>query len=387
MFEIIINNTGFWFNLAIPFVVSIFLLITNKEFILKEFAIQFLAITLILIGSYFLLFSTTTDLVDNEVYNGKIVKIIKEEPYDYNYDCSTKTCDSTGNCRTIQKTCTSTEPEKRYIVTSNKEKINISKLEWNISKNDFRAKETKTYRSNQTSFSKLRGEGDIWIVIPNKQIPTSVEHSYINYVVVAKHNIVNRKALESDINYHINEKTLLPYPTLYSNKYGATLLNRVIDTTNSGLASSYLKELNMVAMRVGKSKQANPIIYITNQGRDFKNILETYYKGGKKNDTILILGVDDKKDIVWADSISWSKTVDFSINIGNVFTDSKFNLNEVDKIVSTFENSIVKYYIRKPMEEFKYLSENITLPIGWQVFIFLLNVITSFFLFRYFLKN
>ena len=40
MVSIILANFGFWFNLAIPVMIALYLAFTHKEYIWKEFGIQ-----------------------------------------------------------------------------------------------------------------------------------------------------------------------------------------------------------------------------------------------------------------------------------------------------------------------------------------------------------
>ena len=451
IFDILIYNWGFILNLLIPIFVILFLKLTNKKYSLDEFVIQAGVTILYLIATYYILFSTTTDLKDVEYWGGKVEKIVKEEKYEYTYDCSYQNCTGSGSnrtCRTVHKTCTATEPEKRYIKTSNNEKIDISISQWNKAKFDFSATERKMHRSNQTSYSKLKGEGDIWNSYPKVILPTSVSHSYINLVVAAKDNVLNENVLQTDIDLAIKDGVLKEYPTLKTLKYGETQLNRIIDTTGKINVKKYEELLNKMSVEVGKSKQANPIIYFTNQGRDFKHLLKSYWKGAKKNDVVLILGINSEAKILWSDSISWSKNTDFDIEAGMGFEDfninefkgdvktikkeiktksnmkldmkfigkdlaenGKLNLSNVsklkpvsdrnntikivnekitvneNKIINRFKEIIIKYYVRKPMKEFEYLKENISLDLKWQIFIFVLNFIISFFLALYMLRN
>ena len=81
--------------------------------------------------------------------------------------------------------------------------------------------------------------------------------------------------------------SLVDYPKEYKGKWGESLLPRVIDRANAlgstGL-SNWTKGLDLVAAKHGKSKQMNPIIYITNELPDFKYVLEAYWNKAKKND-------------------------------------------------------------------------------------------------------
>lgn len=454
MWSIVIYNWGFILNMLIPIFAMVYLKSTNKEYSVKEFIIQSIATIIYLTGTYYILFSTTTDIRDHEFWNGEVSEFVKEERYEENYDCSTTKCKGSGEnrtCRKVKKTCKRYIPEKRYIITTNDEKISFSKSKWIDINNVFHAKETSKYRSRQTSSSRLRGEGDIWRAYPksNDNLATSVSHSYLNYIVAANKNVLNQKSLKSDIDISIKEGSLREYPITHEHRFGMTQLNRIIDTTGLINIDKYRELLDQVSIRVGKLKQANPILYFTNQPRSFKYLLESYWKGAKKNDVILIIGINSENKIVWTDSISWTKNTDFTVETTIGFEDFNINLFSGDKLIQTedikknksmnldmkllakgitenpsnlnisnlkklkpvsdnsesiekqsiisivknnqiierFEMLIIKEYERKSMKEFEYLKENISIEWYWQLFVFILNGVISFFISRYMLMN
>jgi len=65
LFEIVFANFGFWFNFALPVASAAYLAMTHKEYIWKEFGIQAGSTFVFVVAVYSLLFSTTTDLIDN----------------------------------------------------------------------------------------------------------------------------------------------------------------------------------------------------------------------------------------------------------------------------------------------------------------------------------
>lgn len=67
-------------------------------------------------------------------------------------------------------------------------------------------------------------------------------------------------------------------------------------------------------------------------------------------------------------------------NLKNINTDFK-------DILKTFNNGITNSYVRKPMKEFEYLKENITLEWYWQLFILIGNIGISGFIMYKFLNN
>ena len=124
--HIIFNNFGFWINLLIPIGVGLYLLLTNKEFILKEFFIQIGLTLSILMLSYYILFSTTTDLMDTEVYNSRVKEFTYYESWTEEYT-ETYSCGSSKKPRTCRRTRTRFHPKYYEILTSTNEHIEIPK--------------------------------------------------------------------------------------------------------------------------------------------------------------------------------------------------------------------------------------------------------------------
>ena len=381
MFDIIISNFGFWFNIIIPVTFTAYLAFTHKDYVWEEFGIQ-TAASLVYAGiMYALLFSTTADLMDREYWNGKVNQFNYYEEWTELVHYTEEVCSGSGknrSCRTVYKTRHDYHAPYWEIKTSNDETLSINKNQYAKAEKKFGATEKKLFRSGQISV----GDGNLFYVQPNKIIPASVAHSYINYVTAAKQTVIKKTVSEDKINILVKNKKLRPYPIGYDGPYGNNLLDRVIDTTGTANVKKLLEDLDLVSVEIGKSHQANPIIYITDLDRTFVAALEHYWNKAKKNDIVLVLGVDTLGNIQWSDVIAWTNNSDFYVDISNKFK----NMN-VNDVIPTFKDLIIKEYKRKPMEEFAYLKENITLEWYWQLFIIIGNIIMCFFITRAFLTN
>jgi len=385
MIEIIYSNFGFWINLLIPITVAIYLTITNKEYIYKELIIQIIATFTYLSLIFLLLFSTTTDLIDTQYFNGKAKKIeFYEEWTELRVHTESYECGSSDNHKTCTRTVTEHihHPKKWHILTTNDEKIKITKDEYKKAKLDFGVKKEYISRINKIS----TGDGNKYVATPNIIIPTSVAHTYINYVTAAKDNVIHTKISKDDMKLFISENKLHKYPPLSKDKYGAKKLLRIIDDSNRSDAQSMQDKLDLFCAKYSKTKQVNPLIYITKQDRSFKTYLETYWNKGKKNDATLILGVDANGKVLYSDVIAWTNNTDFIVDCQNSFKGLNVK-NDAIKLVDIFQNLILSEYERKPMEEFSYLKENITLQWYWQLLIILGNLVISYMITRYFLTN
>lgn len=383
MFEIIATNFGFWFNFAIPVVIALYLAMTHREYIWKEFGIQVGATFAYVAIIYSLLFYTTTDLMDKEYWNGKVSKFEYYEEWKEGVTYTeTYSCGTSYKPRTCTRTKTRIDYHPPYyrIITSNGEKISINKGQYFAAAREFGHKEKDLYRSGQVSF----GDGDMYYSYPNKIIPTSVGHSYENYVKASKLNVIKEKQNKQITEQMVKKGLIRPYPETYVAEYGTHKLNRIIDTTGTSNIKALREKLDTYSTMLGKTKQVNPMIYITNQDRTFKAFLKSAWDGAKKNDAILVLGVDDQGTIQWSDVIAWTNKTDFEVECRNGFEGM---VVKDDEVVTKFSKLIREHYVRKPYEEFEYLKENIELDWYWQLLIFLGNVGLSGFIFYKLLNN
>lgn len=375
MFDIILSNYGVWFNLLIPVFIGIYLLITHKEMSWVEFGIQVGLTSAFVLGIYTLMFSVTTNLVDSEQWNGRVTKAVYYEGYEYEYDCSYESCTGSGKdevCVTIPKTCEDWSPPD-WVSYSTVGSFNITKSQYLKYSDKYGSIEKNINHYDQTITSQLKGEGDKWISTVSELLPVSLTKSYENFVVAANVNVINTRASEVEILLLKKEGKLKEYPIKYRDIFGTPHQRRVIDTTNTINVRDWQRIFDELAYKVGMTKQANPIVYITDEGRDFKYILEAYWKGAKKNDIVLILGVSGGK-VVWSDVIAWTNNTDFMIEIQN---NSNFEVQDGLISAETLLSKINQYYTRKPMKEFEYLKENITLDWKWQLLIFAANLLLS----------
>lgn len=379
MLSILLNNFFIWTNIVLVLIFILYQLIVNKKYDIKEFFIQ-LSITIVFIFSAMsAFFYFGTDLMQKEILNGHVKEFVYEEPWTESYDCSYESCstDSKGkqHCHTVHKTCTTRHRANYFILNSTNNKIHINSLNFKNAQYDFGVHEIDTYRSGQTSMSKMAGEGDIWKSIPIRIIPTAETHTYSNYLIGSENTI---RKHSGKVLYEIES---YPYPK--ESKYGCISLKRVLGVYEPTLDI----KMAILANSVGEDKQINPLIYIVSSDKkDFKESLMISWKSGQKNDSVLILGVDKNGSISWSDNLNWSSNQRFGIEMERNFD----NLNiysDQNIIVSTYKDIIMKYWTRLSMEDtYGYLKYEIDIPIYLQLILILLNLILNFFIFRYFNK-
>jgi len=377
MFELLLNNFFLWANILIVVIFTLYQLINNKQISLKEFFIQIVVTIVSLSIIMFLIIKFGMNISQKEILNTTVDKFVYEEPWTEEYDCSEEVCstDSSGNksCHTVTKTCYTRHDSLFYIVDTDRDHINISRSAYKNAVKDFGSYEKKMNRYSQEFYSKQKGEGDIWYSIPDIVIPVAKYHRYLNYILGSEETIQKYKGEKK---YNV-----LPYPKIHNGRYGTIEVNRVIGYSNFELE----KQMDLLNADLGKIKQINAFLYVTDKPRDFKDSLVIAWKGGNKNDSILILGVDKKGNVIWSDSINWSDNEKYGIMLEKSF--NGLNIND-NKIVNTYKDIILKYWKRLSMEEkYGYLKTEIEIPWYYQVLIILFNLTLNFFLYRYFLKN
>ena len=198
--------------------------------------------------------------------------------------------------------------------------------------------------------------------------PVSASHSYTNYIKAAPDSLFRKQGLVEQY-----QKVLPNYPGQIYDYYR---INRFVTVGVGGFdTKAWNKGLSELNARVGAPKQANVIVVLTNQQSDkYYHALRQHWLGGKKNDIVVVLGVEDRK-INWAHIMSWSKSDLFNIKL----RDALLELGEVEreKVLALTEANVVKHFQRKPMSDFEYLESSITPTTGQLFWAMLINLLIS----------
>jgi len=181
--------------------------------------------------------------------------------------------------------------------------------------------------------------------------PTSTTHSYTNYVKASPGSLFRHQGL--------SEKYATSIPTYPQNVYDYYRLDRLV-TVGMSLpdAKDWNEDLSRINAELGHPKQVNVIVVLVqNKPDDWYYALEESWIGGKKNDAILIVSVDSQMKPQWASVMAWTTNETFKIKLRDDIMDEQI----VDRqtIVRTLETNVAKYYARKPMKDFEYLSSQI----------------------------
>lgn len=373
MLDILLNNYLLLINILLPFGIGLYFVLTHKEYSLKEFGIQVSLTTVILIGAFYLGYNVN-DVYTKSYKTTDIKKFVYEESwtervtYSESYKCGKNTCHRT-------KTRYDYHPDKFYIVSNfNSFYEDISRNEYLNAVKDFGERKTDNSHITQSSF----GDGRTYESKPNKQIPFSDYDREVNYIYASKTNIIksgNFKDLEQQ---YKNELKMYPAITKDHKQYGTRNFNRII---NSHLISKELAvKLQDDLEKLSINFAGNPIIYLTSsEDRNFAYVVKGFYKDMYFNDAMLVIGVKDNK-ILWTEPVSISKSAEFKVYATNL-TDN------FDDLIPKFTDVLKNYWKKPNLDDFKYLSADIDLPLWYELLIVFTNLIGSFFVFRYMFKH
>jgi hypothetical protein len=304
--------------------------ITWEEFIL-HLGIQ----TIVTVTSAFILYYQNTG--DTEIWNGRVVsKAQVQVSCEHSYDCNCRTeetCSGSGTSRscTSRRVCdTCYEHSYDYdwdVHTSNKETITIDRVD------------RQGVSTPPRWDSVIIGE------------PTAQSHSYTNYIKAAPSSLFRHQGLV--------QKYAGKLPKYPIEVYDYYRLNRLVSqgisvqdyrAWNNGLAQ--------INADLGAKKQVNMIVVLTNQPQEWYYALEEAWVGGKKNDAILVIGLDPETNkATWATVMAWTTSKLFEVKLRDAIMDLPAVTPEAT--LGALRENVATYYARKPMKDFEYLRASI----------------------------
>lgn len=380
LYKVVLYNSNYWILSFLGVVYAVWRKIKNPiNFDWKEFVVQTVGGFIILFGlsSAFLLIST--DLHDTEVWNGKVMKGEYYEEWTELVHYTEEQCTGSGenrNCVTVHKTRHDYHPPYWVLTTSNGEEVSINKSNFNNIKDHFgNAKKINIFRANQVSF----GDGNKFETNWNQQgstiLPSAVEHDFVNYLAASK-SITKRQGVSDEFT-----QFLVHYPRVFEGRFGEIEINRVIQAgTNipNEWKNQLDKTLDISLSHLGKSKQVNCLVYTVNTSDPkFLHALEQHWCYGKKNDVVVVLGIEEFPKISWAGCMVFAGNEELKVKLRDnllALTDLQ-NATEVGEIIT---KSIQAHYHRIPMEKLDYLLYDIEMPF-WAIicliFIFAVNIL------------
>jgi len=312
--------------------------ITNKELI-----IHILIVLVVTCGTYSI--GMIGNTVDTEVWSGEVTGKKKVKvPCKHSYECNCVTStDSKGNVSRICQTCYDHSYD----------------IDWDVYSN---VMDTTTIR--RIDRQGLR-EPPRWTNVHIGDPYSDTKH-FKNYIKGAPDSLFNNKDLVTKFQNKLPE-----YP---SNIYDYYKIDRVLPV---GVKIPDLKkwntDLSIILKKLGPLKKSNVVIVITKTNDiQYSKALKEYWLGGKKNDTIIVIGSTKYPIIDFVDVFSWSKNPKLEIEL----RDNILNQQELDRerTIGIIRNQIKKNFNKRSNEEYAYLEEEAVPP----VWLLILTVVVSF---------
>lgn len=283
--------------------------------------------------------------LDKEILNGYVTdkKQVYNPRTEY-YDCNCRTVTSgSGKNKTSSRqcdTCTRIIPEWDWRVFTTVGSLTISRID-----------------------SSGRREPPRWTAVKINEC-ASLENTYINQIKGVKDSIFH---YDKDLikNYKIPE-----YPSV-TDYYR---FNHVINQTDVDTKgwNEYISER---LKTLGTQKQLNIIVVLTNKDYGFFDALKYEWLGGKKNDVLLVFGLDKNK-------VSWFGSTSLADGYKNQTLHANLRMNAIDRVADMSLlgeqiNIIERDFVRVPMEEFDYLTSESDPPTWIMVLATVLGVLSS----------
>lgn len=347
--------------IAIAIIAKVFF---NHSITLIEAAVQIVVIILIATGLYAA--GRYSGATDYELWNGEITrKEIQRE------SCPQYWRDSTDWFCTEYRTRTVEDGPPRQVCSGEGEKRTCSWVQ------DYKTQYKYIYPWEQKFYlhtnvketfyiSRVDAQGAI--VPPRYQSayvtePVAVQKSYSNWVMAASGSIFHEDGQVEE-----KYKDILPkYPLTLRNIYVA---DRIV-TVGNVKAPFWLNDKLREDLRVlGPQRQMNVVFVLADAdvvGDDFPYAVRRAWKGFKKNDAVIFLGLRQNK-LVWQNVMSWSKKSIFDLSMRNDI--AEFQGKEVDYrvVMASLMKHGIEHYERRSMKEFEHLKSQIPTP-TWLTFL------------------
>lgn len=345
----------------------------RKKIDLIEYSILFFGSLIFILFAKFIF--EKANITDTEIWGEYATRINYYEPWDeYIHRICIKQVpsgtDSNGNTTytTVTYDCSYVQyhPEKYTMITNigneieiTKEKYLYYKKKWN---NSFFKELNRPYHNI---------DGDVyysnWNNDFNYMITYFTEHYFENRVK-GSNSIFNETNLDT-----VNYKGLIKYPELKNNQIGAYQVNsQKLISEDLLKANDELIKYN--AFYGSKYKIRMSVLIFLNKTQDYYEQQRLFWLNGKKNELIVVIGVNDSLDINWVNIMTWSDSELLKSQLKAKIYDMKRLCYEC---LNSFIIEEMKInWKRKDFSDFDYLTIEPTAGqfIGSFIFVFLFNI-------------
>lgn len=284
---------------------------------------------------------------DQEIWNGRVAEKVRERTFcEHSYPCNCRSVSCGKDCTTtVCDTCHEHLYDVDWIVrTTNRESLNIARVD-------------RQGVNEPPRWSAVRiGE------------PTAQAHSYENYIKGAPDSLFRLQG---------KPDPATPNPDYPGRVYDYYRLDRFVQVGVSlPDARDWNDALSEINAELGHKRQVNIVVVVArSQPRQWFKILERSWIGGKKNDVVLVLSVDDAQKIEWAEVMAWTDRAYFKVKLRDEVL-SIGSLNR-QKVLGAIGASVDGLYVRKPMSDFAYLRSSVTPTTGQFIFGLIMAVLAA----------
>lgn len=314
----------------------------------KEFLVQVGAQALVALLSLACIWGGDTH--DVELWNGRVAnKASYRVSCEHSYTCNcVTTCSGSGSnrsCTEICQTCYEHSYDVSwYLHTTNEESIVIERVD-------------RRGTSTPPRWASAR-VGD----------PTAIRHSFTNYVKAAPDTLFRRRGLVE------RYATFIPaYPIAVHDYHYANRLVQV--STALPDAAAWNADLMQLNADLGRSKEVNIVVVtVASKESEYGLALEQAWLGGKKNDVVVVVGLDGTK-VSWTHVMSWSTNQMLQVALRDQLLD--LGTFDRERAVPVIRKAVSDHFRRKHFREFAYLASCFT-PTGTQYLVsIIIGVVAS----------
>lgn len=319
--------------------------------------ILFLPVFFVLMMVFILKYTSTSVATrDTEYLNYFVTEIRYYEPWDEWIDetCTrTCCCDSEGkNCGTETYDCSYRKQhyEKFTAILNNGDEITISEDMYN---KYLKLNNNKKFVDMNRDYYRQDGDmySTIWNGLNESFLLNTVESTYKNKVQ-ASHDVFNFPDIDKNT---ARELQLFDYPQI--TRFNT---NTILHDSSIIIPHSTQVNYNKINGMLGMDKQLRLWVIVTsNKPESWTNEQEAYWKGGNKNEFIIIINVDKYNMVKWTRCITWCENQSLKRVVSQTFTKGeKLDLDANASVVMTLLQTNFK---RKEFKDFDYLQVDVPL--------------------------
>lgn len=375
------SNIGFWVMITVAVAFGVYRKVTNPDrFHWHELPVQLAVSVVSLILLFCLFFSTSANLTDTEIWNGHVTGAEYREPW--TELVKERYCPGHGSGEN-RRTCSGCKTRTHRVHHSPSWEVATTVSSLSVDSQVYRnvvghfGNERKVYlhHSNQVS----HGDGNKFETSfdPSRAevVPASSPRAFVNYLQASE----SVKKVRG--HGQLFPELIRPYPEVYTGRFGYLEIDRVVDA-GVGLPAAWKRNvdraLEEALVQLGHRKQVNVVVYAAKTAdQTFAYALDQAWNKGKKNDVIVVLGLDQFPKVSFVHVMAWTKVEQFPINLRNRILDLP-DLRDGKALASAIVEEISKPaaeggFERSPMSDLEYLIADIELQWWAQCLIVLLG--------------